>query len=1019
MEMMFHRIASALWLVVHTLLAVPHASADPVRTLDHYHHQSWTSDDGAPPDIWSIDQSDDGFLWLATGAGLYRFDGVAFEAFEPLPGQQFLSIDVTSVFSTSGGDLWLGYSSGGASLLREGRLTHFTEAHGLRPGRSVQRFQDDGRGGVWVATLDGLRHYRDGAWTIISSDWAYPGRRADWIEVSDDGTLWASTGETLAYLSPGSSSFTHTGLRLGKAVFSLTPDGRIWINDELQGLMRVQQLPSGEFSAESVDGGPADMRGPNALIIDQHGGVWYTDKSKGGVTRVRETHADQAPVVEDRFSQSDGLSADIASPIFEDREGNIWVGSNHGLDRFRQSRFVRTDVIMASSPTGFSIAESDNAAYVIDAAKIHQIGGERTIVLADAPSVKTWFSLVDRSGTLRISSQSGLWQYADGALTQPVSPAGNANGQVWSMAEDTEGAVWVSVALEQEGIYVQGKGGDWVKQPEPEAVSDDYAVAAAADATGNVWFGYTGRRLVRYGIDGPEVFGAESGLSVGDIQVLHFDGETLFVGGERGLARWMGNGFQSIDTERVPQLMGISGIVDTEDGCLWLNTLRGVVEADQTELGNAFNNRAYTPEIVVYDHRDGLSGVAQQSLSGGTAKRTRDGRLWFVTNTGVYWMDTADIVPDRLPPPVSFLGITVEGQRFPLEAGLTLPKNTKNVGIDYTAVNLSSPERTRFRYKIDGIDSEWVDAGAARSAHYSNLGPGLHVFRVMAANERGVWNHEGASLAFYIPPTFVQTRFFWVMCAIAGVLTVLALISLRSSYLARRVQEKYNERLLERERIARELHDTLLQGFQGLILRMQAVANDLPSTFNGKKSLEETLDRAEQTLVESRESITNLRTSRAKCNLPTALALAAEELARDFPTRFRVDVEGSRRELHPLVRAEIEKLGREAMANAFKHARAQKIAIELSYRPNEFRLRVIDDGVGMEEGVSSREQSAGHFGLQGMRERAREIRATFTINSKRGAGTEILVSCPATIAYADERPGKRSVIMDFARFFRP
>lgn len=1016
---MSRRITSALCLMAHAVLAVSHASAEPVRGLDHYHHQSWTSKDGAPPDVWSIDQTADGFLWLATGAGLYRFDGIVFEAFEPQPDEQLLSVDITSVFSTSSGDLWFGYSSGGASLIRDGHLTHFTEAHGLLPGRSVQRFQEDGRGGVWVATLDGLRHYHDGVWTSLGSDWAYPGHRADWIEVSDDGTLWVTTGETLAYLPRGSSSFTNTGVRVGKAVFGLTPDGHIWINDEHQGLMRVQKLPSGEFSATRIDGGPQGLRHPNALIMDQHGGVWYTDMAVGGVMRVRETDANHGSVVEERVSQSDGLSADIASPIFEDREGNIWVGSNQGLDRFRQSRFVRADGILASSPTGFSIAENENAAYVIDAAKIHQIGGERSIILADAPSAKTWFSLVDSRGVLWISSRSGLWQFADGTFWRPVPPVGAANSHVWTMAEDSKGALWVSVALEQKGIYVQGNGGDWVKQPEPEAVSGDYAVAAAADSTGNIWFGYMGRRVVRYGIDGPEVFGAERGLSVGEIQVLHFDGETLFVGGELGLARWMGSGFQSIGIDRLPQLMGISGIVETDDGRLWLNTLKGVIEADQAELDKTFNNPGYLPDIAIYDYRDGLSGVAQQSISGGTAKSTRDGRLWFATNFGVFWMDAAGVLPDRLPPPVSVTGVTVEGQRFPAVTGLTLPKNTTSIGIDYTALNLTSPERSRYRYKIVGIDAEWVEAGVARSAQYSNLGPGRHVFRVIAANERGIWNNEGGSLVIYIPPTFVQTRFFLLMCVIAGIVTVLVLILLRSSYLARRVQEKYTERFLERERIARELHDTLLQGFQGLILRIQAVANDLPTTLDARKKIEETLDKAEHTLVESRESITNLRTSRAKGNLPRALALAAEELAQDFPTTFRVDVEGSRRQLHPLVQAEIEKIGREALVNAFRHAHAQKIAVELSYRSNELRLRVIDDGVGMDEADGAREQFAGHFGLQGMRERAREIRATFTINSKRGAGTEILVSCPAAIAYADQKVGNRLSIHHFTRFFKP
>jgi signal transduction histidine kinase len=325
---------------------------------------------------------------------------------------------------------------------------------------------------------------------------------------------------------------------------------------------------------------------------------------------------------------------------------------------------------------------------------------------------------------------------------------------------------------------------------------------------------------------------------------------------------------------------------------------------------------------------------------------------------------------------------------------------TNSLQIEYSAGSLTIPERVRFRHKLDGLDSDWQDAGTRREALYTNLGPGRYTFRVAAANNDGVWNEAGASIAFTIPPAFYQTRWFYALCALGCLGLLAALYRARVRQIASQVRGRLEERLAERERIARELHDTLLQGMQGLIWRFQAAADRIPSGEPARQLLEQSLDRADKLLGESRDKVKDLRPAAGDAaELADALAAEGEQFAQLHPAEFRVSAHGTRRSLHPIVREEGFLIGREALGNAFAHARAARIEAEVTYDDTALHIRVRDNGQGIDTAVLNAGGRAGHFGLIGMRERAKKLGAQLEVWSKPGNGTEVDLRVPAKVAY--------------------
>jgi signal transduction histidine kinase len=395
--------------------------------------------------------------------------------------------------------------------------------------------------------------------------------------------------------------------------------------------------------------------------------------------------------------------------------------------------------------------------------------------------------------------------------------------------------------------------------------------------------------------------------------------------------------------------------------------------------------------------------------------------LWFLPWDGVSVVDPRHLPVNKRPPPVHVEQIIADRKTYwenlygeASSSPPKLPPLVRDLTIDYTALSLVAPEKVHFRYKLEGWDRDWQDVGTRRQAFYTNLGPRKYRFRVMACNNSDVWNEAGASLDFSILPAYYQTNWFRAACVAAFLAMLWAIYQMRLRQLAREFNAGLEARVGERTRIARELHDSLLQGFQGLMFRLQAVRDMLPGRAPAEaiEALDVALERGDKAIAEGRDTVSNLREPiLGDSDIAQALTALGKELAQQSGNGLvpcvRVLLEGKQRELNPMLRDEVYRIAREALRNAFSHARAQKIEAEITYSDSEFLLHVRDDGGGLDPEVANQGARAGHWGLPGMRERAKSFGGKLEIWSEHGSGTEIELSVPGAIAYGKSEPRRR------------
>lgn len=992
----------------------PAAALDPARSLAQFEHTAWTVKQGAPPDIWALAQSRDGYLWLGTGSGLYRFDGVKFEHFRPDGSGDLPSNNITALLALPNGDLWIGYYAGGVSLLRNGRLTSFTTGV---PNGSVAQFAQDQDGTIWVATYHGLGRYAHGAWSRVGPEYGVPDAAAYAITVSPNGVIWVAAGAgphvrpskaSLLFLTRGSTHFENGGeLRETPWAFARSSDGRVWVSDG----SGVNALPA---EPKPIVGRMQAVRDTRPLLhatrtlFDRDGSLWGVQRGAGVIrTRFSVTESSAQSVdlrnQVEQFSMKDGLTSDIAASVLEDREGDIWVGTNLGLDRFRTANIVAERTIPATAPEGYSLTRGDARSFYVSADRsiyrLEPSGPPKRVLRSDSRI----FSLAgSRDGGIWICRDRGLARFHHGRLSEIPLPAASGARSVVRCAEDPEGALWI--ALGWGGDIFRRDQGQWRRVDVPRDLPARPPEAMVFDSKGDGWLAYIDKVLrLAPGTGKTRLFSVRDGLDIGNIQTIVPAAGGLLIGGDMGLARFDGQRMQSLRIERYPVLERISGIAQTSDGETWLNGVRGVVRLSTQGLNLAFEGRG-SLEAEVLDFRDGMPGPAQQD-SGPTLFEASDGRLWLLTNHGVAWIDPSHLLRNALPPPVSVTSLTGNGLvRSPADH-IEFPSGTSNLQIDFTALSLQIPERVQFRYNLEGVDNGWIDPRDRRQAFYTNLGPGAYRFRVIASNNDGVWNNTGSTIAFNILPTFYQSGWFAILCATALLCILYFAYRLRIEYICNIIREKLAERMRERERIARELHDTLLQSFQGLTLSFRAVAARLPPEHASRQAMDHALLRAEQALVEGRERVQGLRAADTPHDLSELFAEIAEKLNPDPTLKVRVVVEGQPRELHPLVHEEIGRIGEEALFNTLRHAGSGLFEVGVTYGADRLIVRFQDDGKGIDPALVRDGNRAGHFGIRGMRERAHRIRGEFTLSSAAGAGVEIKVVVPAKVAYvgSDEK----------------
>lgn len=1002
------RLRARSWRVLLFLLCCLAIAANALASGNaiEFRRKQWTIDSGAPADIWALAQGRSGYLWLGTGNGLYRFDGVRFERFEPLAGEAFRSNDITALKMMPDDALWIGFYYGGASLERDGHLAHYAPGASF-PSGMVYAFDQTRDGAVWAATDGGLARFDGREWRIVGQDWHYPAKRADWVIAARDGTLWVTTGERLVFLRPGATRFEETDQSVYRgSVIAQAPDGTLWLSDHDHGTRALPGLDADHPRIGERAPNADDYGWSHRLLFDQYGSLWGTGVDNGGIYRVADytRHAKGESLrptdIAELFDRSSGLVTNRTVPLLQDAEGTVWAGTNMGLVSFHRNNVkVPTDVPLGNASNYAMAVDDHGTPWIVNNGTLWRIDPQgATRVRGDLHDINS--ALFDHDGHLWMIGRHDLYRLDGGTLDSIPLPTDV--GTVSAFAIDHDGTPWVSfVGL---GLYRVDNGRFVSSSPSP-ALASLTPTALAVDNAGHLWLGYPDNVLADFDGRQARVYRREDGLHVGHITVIKpLDGEVL-IGGELGLARLREGHAQSIVIADNDVFSGISGIVKDTGGDLWLNAGKGVVRLTAKEAEMAFSQSGYRPAYRLFDYDDGLPGIALQAAIAPTAFSDADHNLWFLTNQGPAWIQPGEIHSNALPPPVDVLGLTADGTRHAPKAGLRLPKGTDNVQIQYTAASLAIPGRVRFRYKLDGVDAAWQDAGSRREAFYANLSPGTYRFHVIAANDDGVWNNKGAEFAFSIAPWFYQTGWFAAACALVALAAVIAFFAWRTRLAAERIHLQLSERMDERERIARDIHDTLLQGIQGLLLRLQALVSGMHADDRHAAALKDAIAQAREMVIEGRGKIVSLRgDSPEYTELVQSLLAVGENLASLYHTDFHIRSEGKARPILPSAFDEILDIVREGIRNAFVHAQATRIDVLVVYEQRQLRIVVTDDGSGIDEQALRDAAQRGHWGVTGMHERAGKLGAKLMLGHRAPHGTELTLRVPCRVAFRDEPP---------------
>ncbi len=994
---------------------------DPSLDISQYAHTAWKIREGAFKGIiLAIAQTPDRYLWLGTEFGLLRFDGEKNVPWQPPAGEQLPSSNITGLLAARDGTLWIGTLNGLASW-KDGKLIQYPEL----AGQSVAALLEDREEAVWAGAIGAptgrLCEIRGGSVHCQGENGSLGyGVLSLWED--SKGNIWAGAITGLWRWKPG----------LPKRYPMTDPIPEISSLTEGDNGALLVSMPGGirQFLDGKTDMYPLPATRPQfkptRLLRDRDGSLWIGTQDRG----LFHVHGGRLDVL----AQSDGLSGDDILELFEDREGNVWVSTGNGLDRFRDFAVPTISVKQGLSAAfvGSVLSAKDGSVWLGTSGGLNRWkNGQITIYHprrgrpltrpAERSEVHdvTDSGVPEAGGSLFQDGRGRIWVFTyreiayfqNGRFTPVSSIPGAA---VQSVAGDSAGNLWISNV--DHGLFHLVEGNLVERIPWATLGRTDFASSISTDpAQGGVWLGFYQGGLAYFG-DGQvrATYKVADGLGKGVVVDLQVDKDgALWAATEGGLSR--------VKSGRVSTLTGKNGLPcdsvhwarEDNDHSFWLYMACGLVRIERTQLDAWVVDPQRSIRATVFDSSDGVLGRA---VGGGYSPRvakTADGKLWFLPGDGVSVIDPRHLAFNKLPPPVHIEQIIADGKSYWQNLAGTvsssqprLPPLVRDLSIDYTALSFVVPEKVRFRFKLEGQDRDWREVVDVRQVQYSNLAPGSYRFRVTACNNSGVWNEQGASLDFSIAPAYWQTRWFVAMCVAAFMALLWALYQLRLRQLARQFNMTLDVRVGERTRIARELHDTLLQSFHGLLLRFQT-ASDLLSTrpAEAKQTLDRAIDQAAQAITEGRDAVQGLRASVVESNdLAVAIRTFGEELAAeqagDGSVVLNVVVEGTPRALHPIQRDEIYRIACEALRNAFKHASASHIEVELRYDERQLRLRVRDDGRGIDPKFLTEEGRAGHYGLHGMRERARLMGGKVTVWSALESGAEVELSIPAARAYA-------------------
>jgi signal transduction histidine kinase/streptogramin lyase len=923
------------------------AALNPEQKITQYSLTQWGHRDGLPSTaIYAVVQTPDGFLWLGTSDGLVRFDGVRFVQI-PLSGMgdtafgrvQALRVDRT-------GAMWIGTERG--SLVRmEGGFMKV-----VMVGLPIVAIGENADSSIEVKTSDHLLRFDARSMELKS-------RELDEIgENPNPKRGFPSSGRPKGSPIPRCPACADLGIT--SAILKRT--------DLDQDQVRM-------------------------AMLDNDGSLWIATK-EGGVLRITKKAngwSDTRAEV-DRLTATEGLSNDSVWDIFEDREHNLWIATQNGLNRLRDD-----NISMVTRRTGLL---SNNVSSLVSTSAGIFAGSDLGMNRVTTTHSKTVlrgrvFSLARASdGSLLFATSLGLSQLKEGKVR--LVPLGVDASHITVLLQGSSGDLWFYD--QDKGLYRWREGQIAGRIIDP-ALRNKSVSAMVADSRGRVWLGLTTGELMLYDGARFRTFTEADKLQGGMLHSMSvgLDG-SVWIAFERGLALFTGDRFVSWSKKNGLPGNRVLWAVPTLAGRLWVGYNIGIASMRMDDLRHAAADAHFLVPYDFYDDGDGLK--ANPEVRGSTpVAMALDGRIWFTTSEGLATIDPAHLRKNLLPPPVQILQLNADDLDVDLRNSITLPPRTRRIEINYSGLSLTDSRKVTFRYRMSGFDSQWSQVSTQRSVTYTNLPPGDYRFEVMAANEDGIWNETPGGFAFKLSPAFYQTRWFLALCVLALILVGVLVFHLRVRAAADQLRLRFEERLGERARVAQDLHDNLLQEVMGISLQLEIADELTPSGTAGKPILERALKLSESALMHGRGALTTLRaTMFTRQDILQALTLAAAAFPEERRRAVQYSTYGEELPVGAGVGEEIVQIGREALRNALQHTQGP-VRVGIHYASSRFCLVVDDEGQGIsptiiESGIP------GHFGLRGMQERAARITSGLTIESRVPCGAHLQLSVPASMAYA-------------------
>ena len=1008
-------------------------ATDANRTLWQYLHDFWGPEKGFPAgSVSSIAQTTDGYLWIGTDKGLVRFDGLNFRRFEPESSSPFEIGAVRAVLGDAQGNLWI--------LLQNTRLfRYYNGTFELSRGQAedgITAITAGTSGEVLLsAVARGLLAY-DGKQflaTLPAARWPDPGEVAQ-AGIPDQRSArfsW-SYGNMPDRLAAGTS-----------AVISMAAaaDGKIWLGTQDRGLVYLREgriyAPTKELPNTKTN---CLLPLQNSeLWIGTNKGAWHwngNELTRAGVPSSL-LNVEVLSMVHDRdlnlwvgtnrgLFQLSGIGGSfsaravptIGGPVtalFEDREGNLWVGSGRGIERFRKGTFFTySGPGLPSESSGPVYIDPDGRTWFAPiAGGLHWLQGqEHGRVTGHGLDQDVAYSIYGSGKELWIGWQrSGLTRLQYGHGTESVQSYKEADGlaqnSVYSVYQSRDGTVWAGTLGRGVSKF---DGRRFINYTTATGLASNTVTSILETHDSTIWFG-TSKGLSSLSNGQWRTYAAQDGLPAEDVNCLFEDSSgTLWTGTSNGLA-FFSSGHLEVPSNLPALLRGqIFGIAEDKSGWFWIATAGHVLRAERKKIAAGTLGPA---DLREYGAEDGLPSTEGVKRSRSVTSDS-SGRIWLSLSRGLSVVDPSHLADSSVPALTRIEALSVDGSPLSLQDMVHIPASPKRITFNYTGLSLAAPEKVRFRYFLEGFDGAWSEPVATREAVYTNLGPGSYRFRVVASNnEGGGWNRAESALRFEIEPLYWQTRWFQTSCVILILLSVWSVYRYRFHQFGKQFNVRLEERVSERTRIARELHDTLLQSFQGVLLCFRSAINLLPDRPDeARERLEGAIEGAAQAITEARDAVQGLRSSTMDNDLAMSLSSLGEGLAADHTNQnspvFDVAVEGAPLDLHATLRDEVYRIAGEALRNAFRHAHANRIEVEIRYATHQLRLRIRDDGKGIDSQTLADQGRTGHWGMRGMHERAKLAGGNLVVWSKVGFGTEVELSFPASAAYAASSPRLRS-----------